>query len=315
MKWLVAALSPLALCDAFTMNAATPVSRQDVIRSLVGGIGLLGVTGAIPAAQATQDVPYMQHAVILVQDMDESLKFWCDGLGMQVVRQRSSGSTTTKFVGYGPEDLNKGGFFSLELVKDTTKTIQNPGTAFQYLGLTLPVSPEAAVKVAEGTGTLKGSALSKGYAEVTGPEGLRVRLTKGVRQDPVTTVGFGTNDLAKSSSYWVKAAGMKEQGAEPFGGDKRLGYTPKGVHVSLVTIPEAPVRGDTFGKVAVLSADTAAWPSRVECEGGKVLFSGAVPGIGTKVTNTLDPEGHGLVFVDTQDFGKEMEVAAAAAKA
>jgi hypothetical protein len=38
---------------------------------------------------------------------------------------------------------------------------------------------------------------------------------------------------------------------------------------------------------------------------GTVIFAGEVPGIGTKVANTIDKELHGVVFVDYNDFEKE----------
>jgi hypothetical protein len=38
---------------------------------------------------------------------------------------------------------------------------------------------------------------------------------------------------------------------------------------------------------------------------GTVIFAGEVPGIGTKVANTIDKELHGVVFVDYDDFEKE----------
>lgn len=53
-------------------------------------------------------------------------------------------------------------------------------------------------------------------------------------------------------------------------------------------------QGGSFGKLAVLTRDTAAVASRVSASGGAskgsggdVLFAGEVPGIGTKVTTVL----------------------------
>src|ERR1041385_8342628 len=46
------------------------------------------------------------HTMIRVNDLDESLKFYCDGLGMKLLKRRDyeSGRFTNVFVGYGSEE-------------------------------------------------------------------------------------------------------------------------------------------------------------------------------------------------------------------
>ena len=45
------------------------------------------------------------HTMIRVNDLDESIKFYCDVLGMKLLRKKDypSGRFTLAFVGYGPE--------------------------------------------------------------------------------------------------------------------------------------------------------------------------------------------------------------------
>jgi lactoylglutathione lyase len=45
------------------------------------------------------------HTMIRVTNLDESLRFYCDVLGMELIRQRDypSGKFTLAFVGYGDE--------------------------------------------------------------------------------------------------------------------------------------------------------------------------------------------------------------------
>jgi lactoylglutathione lyase len=45
------------------------------------------------------------HTMIRVNNLDESLKFYCDGLGMKLLKKRDyeSGRFTNVFVGYGSE--------------------------------------------------------------------------------------------------------------------------------------------------------------------------------------------------------------------
>jgi lactoylglutathione lyase len=46
------------------------------------------------------------HTMLRVNDLDESLRFYCDVLGMRLIRRKDypSGRFTLAFVGYGPED-------------------------------------------------------------------------------------------------------------------------------------------------------------------------------------------------------------------
>ena len=48
------------------------------------------------------------HTMIRVKHLDESLDFYCDGLGMEVLKKKDyeSGRFTNCFVGYGSEDDN-----------------------------------------------------------------------------------------------------------------------------------------------------------------------------------------------------------------
>ena len=45
------------------------------------------------------------HTMIRVNDLDQSIKFYCDVLGMKLLRKKDypSGRFTLAFVGYGPE--------------------------------------------------------------------------------------------------------------------------------------------------------------------------------------------------------------------
>ena len=48
----------------------------------------------------------MLHTMLRVRDLDKSLKFFCDGLGMKVLRRQDypEGEFTLAFVGYGGEE-------------------------------------------------------------------------------------------------------------------------------------------------------------------------------------------------------------------
>jgi lactoylglutathione lyase len=48
------------------------------------------------------------HTMIRVNHLDESLKFYCDGLGMKLLKKREyeAGRFTNVFVGYGSEETD-----------------------------------------------------------------------------------------------------------------------------------------------------------------------------------------------------------------
>ena len=50
----------------------------------------------------------MLHTMIRVGDLERSLRFYCEVLGMQLLRRKDypDGRFTLAFVGYGPEDTN-----------------------------------------------------------------------------------------------------------------------------------------------------------------------------------------------------------------
>jgi lactoylglutathione lyase len=57
------------------------------------------------AADTKEDSMKFLHTMIRVNDLDESIKFYCDVLGMKLLRKREypAGKFTLAFVGYGDE--------------------------------------------------------------------------------------------------------------------------------------------------------------------------------------------------------------------
>jgi lactoylglutathione lyase len=73
------------------------------------------------------------HTMIRVNDLDESLNFYCDVLGMKLLRKRDypSGKFTLAFVGYGDESNNT----VLELTYNWETHKYDLGNAFGHLAL------------------------------------------------------------------------------------------------------------------------------------------------------------------------------------
>jgi lactoylglutathione lyase len=70
------------------------------------------------------------HTMIRVNDLDESIRFYCDHLGMQLRRRKDypSGEFTLAFLGYGRE-----GGHEIELTYNYGKRDYDQGNAFGHL--------------------------------------------------------------------------------------------------------------------------------------------------------------------------------------
>ncbi len=73
------------------------------------------------------------HTMLRVNNLDESLKFYCDALGMKLLRKRDfpSGEFTLAFVGYGGEDENA----VVELTWNWGTSKYDLGDAFGHLAI------------------------------------------------------------------------------------------------------------------------------------------------------------------------------------
>ena len=73
------------------------------------------------------------HTMIRVNDLDESLKFYCDGLGMKLLRKQDypGGEFTLAFVGYGDEKSST----VVELTHNWGTSSYDQGNAFGHLAI------------------------------------------------------------------------------------------------------------------------------------------------------------------------------------
>jgi len=75
----------------------------------------------------------MLHTMIRVNDLDESLRFYCDGLGMRLLRKHDfpGGRFTLAFVGYDTEDKTA----VIELTHNWDTHQYEVGTGFGHVAL------------------------------------------------------------------------------------------------------------------------------------------------------------------------------------
>ncbi|QDZ24642.1 putative glyoxalase [Chloropicon primus] len=254
---------------------------------------------------------FLQHAVLEVKDLDKSVKFWTQGLGMKVNRTRGNQA----FVSFGPETLTAadGGKFALELVENPSTTQDNSGQFFQFaLSNSLRVN-----RVANSGGDIT---FGFGYFEITAPDGYKVVVYIENRRDPFDLVGVYVNDVDAAAKYYERVFGMA---ADRSYGDKEVGrfeparikgsvlmtYGAADENTGILLVPKSSSKEASSVqsiKIAVLDKDVNERKEKLVAAGLTPKFTGEVPGTGgTKVSLAVPREGVPLVFVDYNDFERE----------
>ncbi len=119
------------------------------------------------------------HTMIRVNNLEETLKFYCDALGMKLLRKKDypSGEFTLAFVGYGPESDST----VIELTHNWNTSSYEHGGAFGHLAIGVDDIQAACaelkrrgVKVVREPGPMKhGGAV---IAFIEDPNGYRIEL-------------------------------------------------------------------------------------------------------------------------------------------
>jgi lactoylglutathione lyase len=119
------------------------------------------------------------HTMIRVNDLDESLRFYCERLGMTLLRKQDypSGRFTLAFVGYGDEAHHT----VIELTYNWDTHQYDRGTAFGHLAIGVPDVYAACtqlrakgVKVVREPGPMKHGGSEIAFIE--DPNGYRIEL-------------------------------------------------------------------------------------------------------------------------------------------
>ncbi|HXV50186.1 MAG TPA: lactoylglutathione lyase [Candidatus Binatia bacterium] len=122
------------------------------------------------------------HTMIRVNDLDESLKFYCDALGMKLLKKRDyeSGRFTNAFVGYGSEETDA----VIELTYNWDTHAYDIGNGFGHIALGVPDVYKACaelrakgVKIVREPGPMKHGSGSNAIAFLEDPNGYKIELT------------------------------------------------------------------------------------------------------------------------------------------
>lgn len=264
------------------------------------------------------------HAVYRVGDLDRTIKFYTECFGMKLLRKRDvpEEKYSNAFLGFGPEESH----FAVELTYNYGVDKYDIGTGFGHFA----IASEDVYKLVEDIrskggkitrepGPVKGG--SSVIAFVQDPDGYIFELIqRGPTPEPLCQVMLRVGDLDRSIQFYEKACGMKLLRKSDNAAYKytiaMLGYADEHETTVLELTYNYDVKeytkGNAYAQVAISTEDVYKSAQAIDLVtkelGGKITRQpGPLPGINTKITSFVDPDGWKVVLVDKSDFLKELE--------
>uniref|UniRef100_A0A1D1Z2R5 lactoylglutathione lyase n=1 Tax=Anthurium amnicola TaxID=1678845 RepID=A0A1D1Z2R5_9ARAE len=273
---------------------------------------------------AQKDKRRFLHAVYRVGDLDRTIEFYTECLGMKLLRKRDvpEEKYSNAFLGFGPEVSH----FVLELTYNYGVDKYDIGTGFGHFA----IATEDVYKLVEDI-RAKGGKITREPGPVKGgktviafvqdPDGYIFELIqRGPTPEPLCQVMLRVGDLDRSIKFYEKACGMKFLRKSDNPAYKytiaMMGYADEYETTVLELTYNYGVaeytKGNAYAQVAISTEDVykSAEVVKLVTEelGGKITRQpGPIPGINTKITSFLDPDGWKVVLVDHADFLKELE--------
>ncbi|XP_074582354.1 lactoylglutathione lyase-like [Curcuma longa] len=272
---------------------------------------------------AQKDKRRFLHAVYRVGDLDRTIKFYTECLGMKLLRKRDipEEKYSNAFLGFGPEDSH----FVVELTYNYGVDKYDIGTGFGHFA----IASEDVYKLVEDIRS-KGGKIKREPGPVKGgttviafvedPDGYVFELIqRGPTPEPLCQVMLRVGDLERSIKFYEKACGMKLLRTKDNPDYKytiaMMGYAEETETTVLELTYNYGVteytKGNAYAQVAISTEDVYKSGAVVDLVtkelGGKITRQpGPIPGINTKIVSFLDPDGWKTVLVDHLDFLKEL---------
>jgi len=264
------------------------------------------------------------HAVYRVGDLNKTIKFYTEALGMKLLRKRNvpEEKYANAFLGFGPEESH----FVVELTYNYGVDKYDIGTGFGHFAIATPDVYKLAedIKAKGGTitrepGPVKGGKTVIAFAK--DPDGYLFELIqRESTPEPLCQVMLRVGDLDRSVKFYEKALGMKVvkqvDRPEQKYSITMLGYAEEHETTVLELTYNYGVteytKGTAYAQVAISTDDVykSAEVVKLVTEelGGKITRQpGPLPGINTKIVSFVDPDGWKTVLVDNEDFLKELK--------
>ncbi|KAI9097539.1 hypothetical protein K1719_025310 [Acacia pycnantha] len=266
------------------------------------------------------DTRRLLHVVYRVGDLEKTIKFYTECLGMKLLRKRDIPEEryTNAFLGYGPEDSH----FTVELTYNYGVDKYDIGTGFGHFGIavedvakTVDLIKAKGGKVTREAGPVKGGRTVIAFIE--DPDGYKFELLeRGPSPEPLCQVMLRVGDLDRAIAFYKKAFGMqllrKRDNPEYKYTIAMMGYGPEDKNAVLELTYNYGVtnydKGNGYAQIAIGTNDVYKTAEAIKLYGGKIIREpGPLPGINTKIVACLDPDGWKSVFVDNVDFLRELE--------
>ena len=124
------------------------------------------------------------HTMIRVNNLDESIKFYCDALGMKLLKKRDyeSGRFTNAFVGYGSEETDA----VIELTYNWDPEALSGARNFGHLAYEVPDIYAACARLRDGGVTINRPPRDGRMAFVRSPDGISIELLQAGEALPPT---------------------------------------------------------------------------------------------------------------------------------
>ncbi|KAM3282151.1 lactoylglutathione lyase GLX1 isoform X1 [Capsicum chacoense] len=303
---------------AESLNAEGEVIESEMIAELARSNIALSDENA--SDWIKKDKRRMLHVVYRVGNLDKTIKFYSECLGMKLLRKRDIPEErySNAFLGYGPEESN----FAVELTYNYGVDKYDIGTGFGHFGIAIEdVAKMVDLVKAEGGKIVQEPAPSKDggpiIALVEDPDGYNFELLeRGPTLEPFRQVMLRVGDLDQSINFYKRAFGMEllRKTVDP---DNKntiaiMGYGPEDknavLELTYIYGVKSYDKGNGYAQIAVGTDDVYKTAEAIKLYGGKIVLEpGPLPGLNTKIMACVDPDGWKTVFVDNADFMKELE--------
>ncbi|OMO91048.1 hypothetical protein COLO4_18658 [Corchorus olitorius] len=252
----------------------------------------------------------MLHVVYRVGDLDKTIKFYTECLGMKVLRKRDIPEErySNAFLGYGPEESH----FAIELTYNYGVDKYDIGDGFGHFGIaaedvakTINLIKGKGGKVTREPGPVKGGNTIIAFIE--DPDGYKFEiLERRLTSEPLCQVMLRVGDLDRSIKFYKKAFGMdllrKKDNPDYKYTTAIMGYGPEDENAVLELTYNYGVtdydKGNGYAQVAIGTNDVYKTAEAIKLSGGEIVREpGPLPGINTKITVCLDPDGWKWVWL------------------
>ncbi|KAL2346930.1 hypothetical protein Fmac_000930 [Flemingia macrophylla] len=242
------------------------------------------------------------HVVYRVGDLDKTIKFYTECLGMKLLRKRDipEDRYSNAFLGYGSEDSN----FTVELTYNYGVDNYDIGSGFGHFGVAVEdiykrvdLIKAKGGKVMREPGPVKNG--STVIAFIEDPDGYKFELLERVpTSEPLCQVMLRVGDLDRAIAFYQKAVGMKllrkRDNPEHKYTVAFMGYGAEDKNTVLELTYNYGItnydKGNGYAQIAIGTNDVYKTAEAIKLCGGKIIREpGPLPGINTKIVALLGP--------------------------